>query len=41
MILLIMKSSLTDAEKNQKYEELKLNTVDNIDCMKILFGSHI
>lgn len=41
IFLLIMKSSLTDAEKNQKYEELRLNTVDNIDCMKKLFGSHI
>lgn len=41
MCILIMKSSLTQTQKDQKYTELKQNTRENIDRFIKLFGNHI
>jgi hypothetical protein len=41
MTVLIMKSSLSQAEKDLKYTELRQNTEENVDRFRKLFGSHI
>lgn len=41
MILLIVKSTMSNTDKNMKYKELKDNITNNVKSFRNLFGNHI